>query len=383
MLAVYTEHVRKQLKTTWGNSLPLFLNGKNWTELCSVFSVLIATIEIDRVGIRSQQWTACLPAADITKILKKIGDEYLHSFRDLGTVQLERLHRLLSSALRLYQLHQKSLEAHTYKILFEALQKGIQESQNQKEVEYLIERGNIMFLLRYCQNLLASIDNGLSITSRVASGFAQDSIRESSSIQQSYEEIKEYSERVREIPDWHLLYMEANDACSVLFVRYAVMQGLGATPSDHGNSNDEYILSLLLYDHIKKDRSRPTTKTFSLRRLGTSAVKYAKNNETVDLFRYGILDLMYQLSFRVPEDMMHKCFECFVKTVRTVLENSHSSDTILQSKAVDLWNQVNSLAKGNKIYGRLDDHDRIRRSLRLGNIDKAGNNKFSKRFVFD
>jgi len=80
--------------------------------------------------------------------------------------------------------------------------------------------------------------------------------------------------------------------------------------------------------------------------------------EHAEYLHYGILDLLYQLSFRLRRRARQQCFLDYVKVIRMVLERS--SIPILHWKATDLWNRILLLGeKDDTCYGNEADREAI------------------------
>jgi hypothetical protein len=83
--------------------------------------------------------------------------------------------------------------------------------------------------------------------------------------------------------------------------------------------------------------------------------------EHTDYLRYGILDLIYILSFRIRRRSRRECLRDYLKIVRLVLERSTSSATSLHAKATDIWNRICEVGADDSLtYGDEEDREAIR-----------------------
>ena len=115
------------------------------------------------------------------------------------------------------------------------------------------------------------------------------------------------------------------------------------------------ILRESIETHSNPQRHEPR-KHYKLMK-GSKSVKDTPD-EFADL-QYGILDLLYQLSFRMRKRSRAKCFLEHVKLIRFILDRC---SRVVQLKATDLWNRILELGgQDNIAYGEEDDRDVIHR----------------------
>jgi hypothetical protein len=82
--------------------------------------------------------------------------------------------------------------------------------------------------------------------------------------------------------------------------------------------------------------------------------------EHSDYFLFGVLDLLYQMSFRIRKRARPACFVTFIKMVRLVLEQSQLLSPDVCLKATDLWNRLMLLSeKDHSMYGEEADRHAV------------------------
>jgi hypothetical protein len=74
-------------------------------------------------------------------------------------------------------------------------------------------------------------------------------------------------------------------------------------------------------------------------------------------FLYGILSLLYSLSFRVERETRPVCYAAMVGAIRRVLETTNDIPIQVSRKASDLYNCIVWMAErdGNIVYGKPED----------------------------
>jgi hypothetical protein len=82
--------------------------------------------------------------------------------------------------------------------------------------------------------------------------------------------------------------------------------------------------------------------------------------EHAEYLRYGVLDLIYKLTFRIRKRSRAACFAEYVKIICAILERSASPSGVLRTKATDLWNRILSLGEKDGLgYGKEEDREAI------------------------
>ena len=388
------EGCHKRLKDLWNNALTDYLGIEKLDQ--SLIQILTAAIEVDRVGLQSETWQPCLPSADIAMLLGKLGTE--NSFRDFTKdvflCDMEQFLRLLAASLRLYRFHGKSLYHDSHDLLYKKLEKNIQQIQKDVQDDEIVERGNIAFLLQHCRFLLVSIESSHCLARSTAREFVRGLGGDSTAIakrydeiimRQRYDEIMQCAERQRIRPGWHARFVQMDDLCSATFMHWIGMRNLDGDARDSAPFEDENIASMVLYDcledHFRQMEQPPTTNRPLLSKLTKPFQGSSVDDQVVDYLLYGVLDLMYQVSFRIPKAFRGKYFEQVFKGIRQVLEKAQPSSSLLY-KALDLWNHINAIGEVDKTtYGGMSDRDHICRWLKSRNINLAGHAARSAQLV--
>lgn len=92
--------------------------------------------------------------------------------------------------------------------------------------------------------------------------------------------------------------------------------------------------------------------------VGMVAMQDGPFEENDEYFEYGILDLMYDFSFRVAKTARPQCFEEIITAVRDTLENSTAG--LLRVKAIDLHRKIIEIGRDDRVeYGYKDDYEII------------------------
>ena len=117
-----------------------------------------------------------------------------------------------------------------------------------------------------------------------------------------------------------------------------------------------------LEDELVHDPGRLSGVTRGLKTLGgifgrkvMSSGQYEENDHYL---KYGLLDLIYNLSFRVTN--CKACFEEMIGAIQAVLERSHKSAEFLHRKAIDLFHKINEVGRtNNTVYGKVEEREVI------------------------
>ena len=290
--------------------------------------------------------------------------------------------RVLAAALRLYKVNGNSLKQRLYQIVYA----GITEisnvfNRNKKRLQekHRIEAANISFYIKHCQYLLVYIGGSepisreiqrraLAVADSVAAGFSH----QFSQILPNAQAVVRH-ERTR--PSWHNDYVTLEDACWPVFAADIRMREKSKLESSSTavhiadfTKTAEFVTNFLV-DNLKALIARTPKRTTAMRILqrgfgviSESVMQAGPYEEHPHYFQYGILDLVYQLSFRLRVRSRKTCFKGFVKMIRMVLEQSSNCDVQVQLKATDIWNRISQLeAKDTDSYGENDDRQAIQK----------------------
>jgi hypothetical protein len=345
-----------------------------WSE--ETIRTLTAVFELQRVELHSELEDEHIHNRLVAEVIESLtARAYFHDPRSETLLfELEAHLRLLAAALRIYKYHGKSLDHNSHQAVYDGITKLSTVFENHKSRRpdsQRVDDRNVAFLLKHCQFLLVSIDSRQSLSRELARRAIMAMDGALAGFGNQYHELRprlaEIIKRKRIRPSWHGEFMSLEDACWSVFA------------SDiHMRSHERDII-------IERFIEEACLTTFSLKE---SLKNYLKSNvkqskisnllrqsfgRTTDLlqeagpyeehsqyFLLGLLDLLYQLSFRIRKRAREYCFVDFLKMVRMILEQSPSVSSQVHLKATDLSNRVSLLSeKDNSIYGEEEDRNAI------------------------
>src|SRR5277367_49354 len=104
--------------------------------------------------------------------------------------------------------------------------------------------------------------------------------------------------------------------------------------------------------HLRKSQSQSsrlgTLVRHTIGRFAHYLQQPSPYEEHDDYFMYGILDLIYQLSFRIRKCSRRRCFSEFLKVVLRIFEGGKSSPCLCL-KATDLWNRITEIGDKDRL----------------------------------
>jgi hypothetical protein len=272
--------------------------------------------------------------------------------------------RLLALALRLYKYGAKSLESTLHVAVYDGITRLGHGFERYRKNRVKVDDWNVAFLLKHCQYIVLSIENSDSFQHKAAK---RAIVAFDAGLGSQYHELRpalaEIIKRQRSRPDWHDEYMGLEDAVYAMVradVRYRNGDNL-ANVLEVAN-----LATRLLRNSIETQlmyEPKPSRiQTFFRHVIGKLTSQLQESGayeEHSNYLGYGVLDLIYHLSFRVPKRFRRNCFEQFLKVVRMSLEQSQSVS--LHLKAQDIWNRISELEeKDEEIYGDPEDHVAIK-----------------------
>ena len=271
------------------------------------------------------------------------------SFRD-EFLAMESLLRLLASALRLYA--NKSKDYSLYSQLHElvnrfqlAFHRDRSYLQDHLGIEYL----NVSFLLTHCRYLLMSINDSRSLSS--------DAVRIAifSFSGETANENHPSEDQRSKPPSWHARYCDLDD----LGLRVARQLQIGSDGIDEIGDGGLLRACMLLRKGVEETLQRIVDEEherYMLHAARADSISQNISEGEKQYLSYGILDLLYQLTFRVKKRSSPRWFGNFISTVRLVLENAPNPEHFLHRKAVDLWNRIREAeTKDHLVYGNAED----------------------------
>jgi len=339
--------------------------------------ILMAILEIERVRLDSELENPLLHPTAISKIIEKLGTTNL--FPDPRSPRLleemEQLLRVLATALRLYKYHGTCLHHRLHDDLYKGINKLDQIFQNhrsQRDENQLIEDWNVAFLLQHCQYLLVSIDSDYSLAKKASRRFMLAIDKAPGLANGQYGEARKLAlalaKRKRSRPSWHAQFLDMEDECWALFAGdLSIQLGLSGSLIESLLMEESGISDLLresMEEQFEPVQPRKGRINRAFRKIVGVLSRIVSDSgpfeENAEYLKYGILDLMYQLTFRIQSASKTYCFEQFSTIIRCVLERSHPSASLLHMKALDIWNRITYIGKKDvRLYGRAFDREQI------------------------
>lgn len=339
---------------------------------------LYAIFELARVARHAETTNPLLPRHTILRVLTKLAT--FTPFQDISPrslIELELHLRLLAIALRLYKYEGTSLSHKLRDDLYQGITKLSEKFRDDRRdcgPTLHIERWNVAFLLQHCQYILLSIEDSYSLAKTAASKFLKLIDGTLSAYGGQYVDARRYGRdalrRQRTRPKWHESFMELEDLCFAIYAR-----GVGVEidpPSDEVELHLEELgtarklrdnLEDQLFDESGSHHSLTQTFNTFVRRTTQITFESGPYEENGEYFKYGILDLIYELCFRVKNRAA--CFEQFVGVLKSGLENSHRSATPTNRKIVDIYQRIRAVGESDGVvYGKNEERAAIEAWMR-------------------
>ena len=393
------EIIRERLKTLCLNSVSSLCPQES-TGIWSLADVrsLIAVFEVERVSVLVERREASIHSSVVAQIIEKLSTVDLFPDPRSNTFieEMEQYLRLLALVLRTYSYHHSTLTSRLHDTIYRGINKlseKVQIHRSRREESQKIEDGNVAFLLTHCQSLLVSIDSSDSFPRKASRKALLVIDGVLAGVGDQYHELRKYAKEIarrqRSRPSWHPHFVRMEDACYAVFAREIPAQlsdiDLKMLLEDEAEATELLFDSLNeLYENTTIGRSRFRESVGKVVGFITQVAQDSgPYEEDADYLKYGILDLMYQLSFRIHERSRASSFWSFLSGVRLVLENSPWPARRLQRKATDLWNQINQVGKNDHVtYGKSDDRTKIVLWINQNqNRNSAEDMIFSERFL--
>ena len=367
-----------------------------WSD--DIIQTLTAVLELQRVELelrRSEVDPQQLDIRLVARIIETVATQASFPNERLANlpVEMEPHLRLLAAALRLYKYNGTCLDHDVHTAVYNGITKfsEVFESYRKKRHENVrVDDSNVNFLLIHCQYLLLSIDSSESLNQKIAKravdGFDIAMMGLARSFHNIRPTVMEIIKRKRSRGKWHDTFLDLEDACwMVVCGDIQSLSPAGSRDSDIDAVMEEASIATdLLMDNMTFHSTRPHKSGLVMRFVKRAAIRTSEAvqesgpaEEHEEYLRYGILDLVYQLSFRIRQRSRGECFKTFLKIVRMVLERSPSSlnlgsaDADLYLKATDLWNRICEVGSVDGVdYG--EDEDRVGINIWTGkHIDYA------------
>jgi hypothetical protein len=350
-----------------------------WSEEC--IRTITAVFEIQRVELHSELEEQRIHGSLIAQVISELATRsyFPDHCSETLVVEMEAHLRLLAAALRIYKYNGRSLEHKIHQDVYDGISKMssiFEKNKKNRDKKQLIEDRNVAFLIKHCQFVLVSIDSSESLARQIARKAIVGVNGTLAGFGSQYHEIMpavaSIIKRQRSRPKWHEEYTQLEDACWSVFASDIRMRRPDYDTDIEAFIEEARLATFLLRESLEAHLGRPQ-KERKVKKLFRQAMGRATEllqdagppEEHYEYLIFAILDLLYQLSFRIRKRSRHLCFIDFVKMIRMVLERSPPSIARLYLKATDLWNRILLLGdKDNFVYGEDSDCHAIRKLIK-------------------
>jgi len=362
-----------------------------------IISTVSAVFELQRVELHSDETD--VQRLDITLVASAIEllarSAYFPDIRSPTLpVEMEPILRLLAAALRLYKYNGRSLEHRLHTEVYQSiarLSKQFKDYRSERKAEVKVDDWNVDFLLLHCQYLLASIDSSETVTNKVGRRVIIALDAAIAGVGGAYHSVRpalmEILKRKRSRPRWHEEYTDLEDACWIVLASEVQARSAGDRDLDiQAVLEEAKTVTCLLQDIIDLHLGKGQRLGGPLRKVVGKAIGMATEllqesgpyEQHPEYLPYGVLDLIYQLCFRIRNRSRPECFCKFLKVIRMVLERSPQSADLLHAKATDIWNYICDLGRRDREeYGDDEDREAITNWIRQhpDNVERPENSK--------
>lgn len=305
----------------------------------------------------------------ISQVLDKLGTSAL--FRDIpkdSHIEMEQNLRLFATTLRLYKYEGIPFIHPLRDLLYNKLkdlQHKLDKDHNACPSELQIEKWNIRFLIQHCLYLLMSIDDSHSLATVAARRVFAAGDAALRAYGGQYRDVRKYTreamKRWRTRPKWHDEYMKMEDICFTIYARRIALESEPSQEIAEVYSEEKEAVHEIcntLEDLLNIEPSRLYALSEGWRTIRAKAVQASLDmgsyEEHAEYFKYGLLDLMYQLLFRIRGRAI--CFPEILGAVKAVLETTERKANCLHRKAVDIFRHITALgAEDERQYGETKD----------------------------
>jgi hypothetical protein len=355
---------------------------------------ITAVFELQRVELHSELDERKLDNNLIAKVIEVLTlRAYFPDSRSPTLLyEMEAHLRLLATAIRMYKYNGRCLDHQLHNDVYTGitnLWKIFDRHRTTRDDALRVEDWNAAFLIKHCQYLLVSIDDSESFAKKVARRAVLGLEGAATGLGHHYTDTKhkalEIAKRNRLRPRWHDEFIQLEDACWTVIAGDIRIHESGDFENDIAAIVDEEMMvTHLLRDgietHLDDHQTQPSKFSSLVRHTLGRSTHYLQQagpyEEHDEYFCYGILDLIYQLSFRIRKRSRRRCFSEFLKVALRILEERKSSPCLCL-KATDIWNRIAEIGdKDRLVYGDVEDRDAINRWINQYGIN-AEKSEFS------
>ena len=278
---------------------------------------------------------------------------------------------LLSEILRSFAQDVQKLKHEIHQRWYDgisALNQYAEEAMFDCDKKYQIDAWDTVFLLQYTQYLLTRIEDSYNLTDTLFERTKFMAMAALLTYNKSWEAISAYKGLIRKhrgAGPWHEAFLDFEQMVFIASekdVQSGIVSISGATDLAHRTTIE--LVDILDSELRLPPASTLTSlgkqikRTFStlygaISKRAMSAGPYETHNY---YFVYGILNLLYSLSFRVAKETRPRCYAEMIGVIRRVLETTNDVPLQVYRKASDLYNYIVWTAeRDNESYGKLED----------------------------
>lgn len=325
---------------------------------------LLAIFERDRLSTYDN--TPALPEVTRYHAVDKVvlSAPFIHYRKETAVLDFRRYLSLLSIAFLSIKPGSSSIQHERRNRWYEGINNLHGHAQTTRRacpMERMIDSWDVAFLLKHCQYLLIGTEDsvtGLDRVTKVTFGVAVGALQ---AYEGRYDEARKtalavaHSKRRRE--KWHDTYLNLEAKCFNIYARSQT-----ATNRNVGEYDELKKMELQTTIEVRNELERELLIGGSkyskgkellrrgVGRLGKTLLSAGPYEENPDYFKYGLLDLLYQLTCRITN--REHCFLEMIGAVSSVLESSHKSANLLHCKAIELYHRIKALGQQDGLsYG--------------------------------
>jgi hypothetical protein len=348
-----------------------------WNE--QAIRTLLAVAELQRAELlaESEEHHELINSNVVANILEVLSTR-MFVFDPASINELELHLRLLTAMLRLYQLIGKSLVHQVHDRIYHGICKlddDVKAAQKSLSHEHKIEGLNVAFQIQHALNSIIMIDSTDSFRRQLANRAMIGVDAALAGVGGQYDRLRpavlEVIKRKRNRAKWHVAFVELEDACWCCFARDIRVRTNNASDIDieslisEAHETSDYLAQIMqqTLPELKKPGMARNVFRRGVGKTTEMCMDSGPFQEHDEYLQFGILDLLYQLSFRIRKRARDDCFNIMLSVIRLVLEKAPSKSVGgLWLKASDLHNRISFLAqKEDKAYGEHADWKAIRK----------------------
>lgn len=279
--------------------------------------------------------------------------------------------RLLADAIRLFKYSGCSLDAKIHVIVQNVIDSLFQRFDHIHKYPVGLNVGDcdVRFLLKHCEYLLLSLDSNESLGQRLARrvivGLDFTAHESGDQFQSIRSQVLEPTQRQKLRPPWHDEYIHLEDVCYAIFASDLRMDGERGEHLLAVHLEDVPSVAAILGKTMEAYLSPNRPDAGKLQRLvrntfGRQLADGGQDEGNEDCLSYGVLDLAYELSFRIRHRSRSRYLVELTRIVKISLERSRPSASHLHRKATDTWNRILELTeKDSVLYGNNEDREAV------------------------